>query len=141
MGMYNYVFWDGSLNGPKPEKQTLETSFQTKSLFCKDKPNWKDFLNLDIYYVTDDSVYVLPWNEYGNIDENGNDREAIDVDMEWLRNNVDKLTRIYPDGYIRFYTTVDGKWVEYVSGYEDGERVFCYLVMCADKMLYNLIGE
>ena len=140
MGMFNYVFWDGSLNGPMPEKQTLRTAFQSKSLFCKDEIRWTDFLNLDIYYVTDDSVYILPWDEYGNIDENGNERDTIDVDLEWLRDHVSELTPVFPDGSIDFYTTIDDKWVGYVAGYEDGMRMFCYLVRYGDKRLCDLIG-
>ena len=141
MGMYNYIFWDAGLRGPTPEKQTLKTTFQTKSLFCEGETHWRDFLNLDIYYITDDSVYILPWNKYGNIDENGNDRETIDVDMEWLRDHVSELTQVTANGHISFYTTIKDKWVEYVAGYDDGMRMFCYLVRYGDKMLCDLIGE
>ena len=137
--MFNYVFLDYKLYGPMPEKQTLRTAFQTKSLFCKDETHWRDFLNLDIYYVTDDSVYILPWNEYGNIDENGNDRDNVEVDIEWLREHVDELNQVFPDGYIDFYTTIDEKWVGYIAGYEDGKRMFCYLVNHDKKMLADFV--
>ena len=129
--MFNYVFCEGWVNGPIPEKQTMSTAFQTKSLLP---------LNLDIYYITYDNAYILPWTEYGNIDENGKDRDNMYIDIEWLREHVGELTPFNLNGAISFYTTINGKWVEYVAAYKSSHcRRFCYLVNYDKKRLVDFI--
>ena len=117
MGMFNYVFWDGKLNGPMPKKQTLDTAFQTKSLFpC----------NMDVYYVSDfyGTMYVVPWSVDWELGSESGHRP----DLKWFREHVKEFAPANPHRAMSFYTTIGGKWVEYIAGFEHGERMFCYLV-------------
>jgi len=126
MGMYNYIFWDCKINGPIPKKQLMPTAFQTKSI----QP-----CNLDCYYVCDSGVYIAEWRTDWGINSKGDKRP----NLEWFRENIDKLRPVKLDGAISFYTTIEDTWVEYVAGYEEGNRMFCYLVRYGDKQFYKIL--
>ena len=124
--MYNYVFWDYKINGPMPKKQVMSTAFQTKSV---------EPCNLDCYYVCGSGVYLAEWRtdwEMTSKGENG-------PDIVWFREHIDELQPVKLNGAISFYTTIKGKWVEYVAGYENGNRMFCYLVRYGDKQFYQTL--
>ena len=91
-------------------------------------------LDLDLYYMHNGKLYVVPWNEDFELGKPDGAKT-----IEWFRENKDQLTEVRYNGHICFYGNIKGEWVEYIAVYEDGMRMCCYLVRFGDMMLHKLV--
>lgn len=119
MGMFDYLFIDTKM---------LPVSDEEKIIIV-DEPGWqtKDFENVmtEIYITNDGELKINRW-EYEVVPKEERphpDDDGIAGLVGSLRRSNERLETIPHHGYVRFYTSISGKWYEFNAKFTDGKLV------------------